>query len=421
MILLLWVIKMKKRFLLNLLLIFSLTSCDLLDQLKSTLDSSEGQPNSESSNKETSIPEKDSSSIIKNPYEVDEQIWAEELGFKSCINATIDFSFQYSVNTGEVEKNQVKYEIDNESILASQELDVFGDGNIQTVKQFIDISDYSVLKMYGFGQSNGELKKICMTQNSFAENEEEAKKVLIEYFETLMISSVGHVLLKEQFNIATFDGSDYLIDGANIPYYAVSTFNYSVNDAIIKYHFEDNKLVSINYEEKVNKDNKISILISNRGTTKTEYDATGVCMHENAYVSSSASSSAHYIECSKCNMSICLQAHTFEEEICKYCDYEHKVIDYSQYDVEYLNFKGYPKNAIKVYKDKKTHQIAKVVIDGMKSFGYDYEKLVFTYVMYGYNVYITEESFSTTTKKTTTYSFYTFDDKKLLQQLTFFE
>lgn len=421
MILLLWVIKMKKRFLLNLLLIFSLTSCDLLDQLKSTLDSSESQVNSESSNKESSTPEKDSSSIIKNPYEVDEQVWAEELGFKSCINATVDFAFQYVEKDGSVEKNQVKYEIADESILASQELDIFGDGNIQTVKQFLDISDYSILKTYGFGQSNGELKKICMTQNSFAKNEEEAKKVLIGYFETLMISTVGHVLLKEQFNIATFDGNDYLIDGANIPYYAVSTLNYSVNDAIIKYHFEDNKLVSINYEEKTNKDNKISILISNRGTTKTEYDATGVCMHENAYVSSSASSSAHYIECSKCNMSICLQAHTFEEEICKYCDYERKVIDYSQYDVEYLNFKGYPKDSIKIYKDKRTHQIAKVVIDGMKSLGYDHENLVFTYTMYGYNVYITEESFSTTTRKTTTYSFYTFDDKKLLQQITFFE
>ena len=415
---------MKQKVLLNLLLILSLSSCDLIDALKGKIDSSESHQISKDENLDTSseIENEDSSSVdIKNKYEIDEQTWVEELQFLSCNNATIDLDFQYSSGDGNVEKYTLKYEIDKDCMVVSQDMDIDGNGNIQTLRQFMDISNYEFLKMYGYGISNGEVIKIHMSQNTFAKNEEEAKEVLMNYFELLIYSSIGHVLLKDQFSAATFDGVDYVIDGSTLSYYAVSTSSYQTNDARIKYHFEDNKLMSINYEEKENKDNKISLTISNRGTTVVEYDTSGACMHEGAYVGSSASSNAHYIECSKCDISICLQAHTFENGICKYCEYEYEIIDYSQYDLEYLNLKGYPKDAIKIYKDKKTHQVASVVIDMMSSIGYDYENSVFTYTIYGYDVYITKESTSNTNGTTTTYCFYSFEDKKLLQQITYFE
>ena len=57
----------------------------------------------------------------------------------------------------------------------------------------------------------------------------------------------------------------------------------------------------------------------------------------------------------------------------------------------------------------------------MSSIGYDYENSVFTYTIYGYDVYITKESTSNTNGTTTTYCFYSFEDKKLLQQITYFE
>lgn len=424
MVLLLWVNYMKQKVLLNVLLILSLSSCDLIDALKGKIDSSESHQISGDENLDTSseIENEDSSSVdIKDKYEIDEQTWAEELQFLSCNNATINLDFQYSSGNGNVEKHTLKYEIDKDCMVVSQDMDIDGNGNIQTLRQFMDISNYDFLKMYGYGISNGEVIKIYMSQNTFAKNEEEAKEVLMNYFELLIYSSIGHVLLKDQFSTATFDGVDYVIDGSTLSYYAVSTNSYQTNDARIKYHFEDNKLMSINYEEKENKDNKISLMISNRGTTVVEYDTSDACMHEGAYVGSSASSNAHYIECSKCDMPICLQAHTFENGICKYCEYEYEIIDYSQYDLEYLSLKGYPKDAIKIYKDKKTHQVASVVIDMMSSIGYDYENLVFTYTIYGYDVYITKESTSNTNGTTTTYCFYSFEDKKLLQQITYFE
>ena len=117
-------------------------------------------------------------------------------------------------------------------------------------------------------------------------------------------------------------------------------------------------------------------------------------MHKNAFSSDYSFTTNndlfHLMECKDCN-NIVSKAHSYENNICTDCGHKLETkLDKNSYDIEYLNFDGYPKDKVILYRNKETKEIEDIQFNGFwSSYSSDRPETIFR--AFGYNAYVEKE------------------------------
>ena len=384
-------------------LIGAMASCELLN-FNSSISSSI------SSNESSSA----SSSELQIDYKVNEEEWKNALGFDNLKNANVEAIFtEFNSYINSIEETRTKYLFTEDSIKMSLTVS----GQLDT-EIYYDLSDPSVCKIYQRYISDGQSSPYVLNSlNNLTDKEYNFVKDCL--LSTLF--DLRFALLTDYYSIATFENNCYVIDGENLPYFMYCD-QYNINNSIIKYHFENKQLVLLEYYEKDNEYNTMKLSISNIGNTSVDFDVTNVCFHEDGLLlnegvyASLTNNSYHIFNCDDCGT--VTVAHTYTNGVCDVCEYEYKPVTESNnnYDIEYLDLEGYPKNKIAICKDKETQKI--VLVDFSKvSYSMTSSSNGIVIVLYGYNAYIEEKTVTEENVTKTIYSFYSYDTREFLKEI----